>query len=83
MKTLAELKPSSTARIVRVEAGYGLKARLTGMGFVPGAKVKILENIGGHIVVVVGEPIGRTVALSRGIASKVIVEEEKDSKIHN
>jgi ferrous iron transport protein A len=67
--------PSNTiATIVQVDAGPGLKSRLLNMGFVSGAKVKVLKNSSGQIIVALEGGLGRVVALSRGIAKKIIVE---------
>jgi len=66
----------AVAVVVDVDAGPGLRSRLINMGFVAGARVRVLKNGGGHLLVSVGEGPGRTVALSRGAANKIIVEVE-------
>jgi ferrous iron transport protein A len=73
---LSATPPGAVAVVVDVDAGPGLRSRLMNMGFVAGARVRVLENGGGHLLVSVGEGPGRTVVLSRGAANKIIVEVE-------
>ncbi|MDK6028755.1 FeoA domain-containing protein [Ignisphaera sp. 4213-co] len=70
---LADAQPNTVVTIIDIDAGPGLKARLLGMGFVSGAKLKVIENRDGHIVVALDSGYGRVVALSKGIAKKIIV----------
>jgi ferrous iron transport protein A len=73
---LSATPPGAVAVVIDVDAGPGLRSRLMNMGFVAGARVRVLENSGGHLLVSVGEGSGRTVVLSRGAANKIIVEVE-------
>ncbi|MEL9940959.1 MAG: FeoA family protein [Ignisphaera sp.] len=76
---LADLPPNAVATVVDIVAGPGLKARLIGMGFVNGAKIKVIDNSSGHVIVALDSGFGRVVALSRGVANKIIVEVSQQS----
>ena len=71
---LAEAPPNAVVTVVGIDAGPGLKARLVGMGFVSGARVRVLDNRSGHVIVALEGGSGRVVALSRGLADKIVVE---------
>ncbi|MBU1698688.1 MAG: ferrous iron transport protein A [Candidatus Eisenbacteria bacterium] len=59
-------------RLVSVEAGYGLQGRLTAMGLIPGAEIKVLRNsIQGPFLI---EVKGGRIMLGRGMAQKIMVE---------
>jgi ferrous iron transport protein A len=70
---LETLPPGHRARVVRIEGGRGLVARLTRLGVVPGAEVKVVSRapVGGPVLVEVN---GAQVALGRGVARKVVVD---------
>ena len=68
---LVFLPPGSRARVVSIDSGYGLRTRLLQMGLTPGAIVEIVDNTRGPIIIRVR---GVTIALGRGMASKIIVE---------
>jgi len=58
-------------RLIAVEAGRGLQARLAAMGLVPGAEIQVIRNSGhGPFVIAVK---GSRVMLGRGMAHKIIV----------
>ncbi len=67
---LSVLPKGSKAIIVGILGGRGLITRLMQMGLTPGAMVEVVENQAGPIVIRVR---GTTIALGRGIASKIIV----------
>jgi Fe2+ transport system protein FeoA len=68
---LSTLPDGTRARFVRVEAGAGLKARLTAMGLSPGVGVTVVNNRGaGPFVVAVRDT---RIVLGRGMAHKVFV----------
>jgi len=58
-------------RIVRIYAGKGLTQRLMELGLTNGAELRILKNDVGPLLLHVR---GVTIALGRGVASKVLVE---------
>ncbi len=72
-KTLAEVEEGRVVRIVDVVAGRGAAAMLYNLGLRPGARVEVVKSGPGPIVV---RAEGSTFSIGRGLASKVIVEEE-------
>ncbi|HUW99380.1 MAG TPA: FeoA family protein [Phycisphaerae bacterium] len=72
---LSALPDGARARLVRVEAGHGLRARLTAMGLAPGAEVQVVANRGGGPFVVAVH--GTRIVLGRGMAHKVYVVSEE------
>ncbi|HUX15254.1 MAG TPA: FeoA family protein [Phycisphaerae bacterium] len=68
---LSSLADGARARLVRVEAGHGLRSRLTAMGLRPGAEVRVVNNRGAGPFVVAVE--GTRIVLGRGMAHKVYV----------
>ncbi len=72
VKTLINASKGSKVKVVDVVAGTGLKNRLMQMGLTPGTVVEVVENSRGPIIVSVK---GVTLALGRGMASKIVVED--------
>ncbi|MEM1680842.1 MAG: FeoA family protein [Sulfolobales archaeon] len=72
-KTLINVPSGSKVKIVDIIAGYGLKDRLMQMGLTPGTVVDVVENSKGPIIISVK---GVTLALGRGMASKIVVSDE-------
>ena len=68
---LSSLADGARASLTRVEAGQGLRARLTAMGLRPGAEVRVVNNRGAGPFVVAVE--GARIVLGRGMAHKVYV----------
>lgn len=69
---LAFLGENEEAVIVEVDGGRGLTRRLMELGFVRGAKVKVLRSHSPGPILV--EVSGSRVALGKGVASKILVE---------
>lgn len=70
--SLSEAKAGQTVRLVRVQAGHGLKHRLAAMGLLANTKIKVLRNEGrGQLIVNVR---GTKVVLGRGMSEKMMVE---------
>jgi len=71
--TLIQVKKGQSVKIVRFKGGIGLESKLRQLGLIPGDQARVLRHapLGGPILV---EIDGRSIALGRGIASKVIVE---------
>jgi len=68
---LSELKAGEEATLHGFDAGHGLISRLSALGFTPGARVTMLQNIGnGPLIVKVRDT---RIALGRGEAMKVRV----------
>lgn len=71
-KTLADLSPGETARIVAISGpGRGLRLRLHSLGLRPGARVRLINRGPGGPVLV--EVDGYRLALGRGVARRVLV----------
>ncbi len=72
-----ELDEKKKAKVVDVEGGLGLKKRLSQMGIHPGDIVTVLRYgpLGGAVVI---EVHGFQLALGRGVASKIYVEEVRE-----
>ena len=68
---LAMVGPGRRVRLVAIDAGRGLQARLAAMGLVPGVDLEVIRNAmcGPFIVAVKGS----RVMLGRGMAHKIIV----------
>lgn len=70
---LLDTPKNKTVMIVDYEGGKGVGFKLRQLGLCPGRKVKILRYapLGGPVMIDID---GRSVALGRGIASRVEVE---------
>jgi len=72
---LAMVGTGEVITVVGVNAGRGLTKRLADMGLVPGTKLRIVNSqISGPVIV---EVRGSRLALGRGIAQKIMVEEQR------
>lgn len=72
-QTLIELKSGELAKVVTIVGGKGASLRLAAHGIVPGVVVEKVGNLaGGPVVLKIGQS---QVAIGRGLASKVIVED--------
>jgi len=71
---LSTIPQGERARLVGVEAGQGLRARLAAMGLVPGTEVLMISNRGGGPAVV--EVRGTRLALGRGMAGRIKVKRD-------
>jgi ferrous iron transport protein A len=72
--TLDQILENSKAKVIDIRGGPGIRQRLSQMGIHPGDEIKILRYgvLRGPILI---EVHGSQVALGRGIASKIVVEE--------
>lgn len=68
VRPLSSYRAGEAARVVRVEAGRGLKQRLMALGLVPGTEVYILNADWGPMTLCVNNS---RVALGRGMAAKI------------
>ena len=75
---LSEVFNGKYLRVIRFEKGRGLEQKLCQLGILPGDTGRVLRQVpcGGPVLL---EIHGRTIALGRGVASKVIVEEIEQS----
>ena len=71
---LDEVHEDKKARVIEVQGGWGVRRRLGQMGIHPGDIITVLRYgaLGGPILI---ELHGFQVALGRGIASRITVEE--------
>ncbi len=72
---LGLLAPGQGGLIKDITGGRHIRCRLTELGFIPGAKVRVWQNQPwGPLIVSLGD--GR-VAIGRGVAQKILVEEAR------
>lgn len=69
-RKLTDLQEGKTGKVDKVVAGRGATKRLYEMGFNTGARVKIIKNDSGPVIVSLH---GNKLALGRGLASKIIL----------
>ena len=65
--------PGKPLRVLSIRAGWGLNRRLLGIGLTPGAEVRVLSTGGPGPLEI--ELRGSRIALGRGAAQKIVVEE--------
>jgi len=70
------LKTGKIGIIHSLKGGHGFKSRLSVLGFTPGTEVRMIQNFGHGPVIV--EIKDTNIALGRGEAMKVIIEESED-----
>jgi ferrous iron transport protein A len=72
--TLDQVNENRKAEVIDIQGGQGIRQRLSQMGIHPGDTITILRYgaLRGPILI---EIHGSQVALGRGIASRIIVEE--------
>ncbi len=70
---LADVKPGSKVKVVRIRGGLGIRQRLSCLGIHPGDLMLVQASgiMRGPVVVSIH---GNKVALGRGVASKILVE---------
>lgn len=69
---LAQLPAGEQATLLAFSSGRAIVNRLASLGFTPGAKILMVQNLGrGPLIVTVR---GAQVALGRGEAEKIIIE---------
>ena len=71
--TLSQVQAGELVRIERFQGGRNLEFKLRQLGLIPGDIIRVLRQapLGGPVLI---EADGRTIALGRGVASKVVVE---------
>jgi ferrous iron transport protein A len=70
---LSAVQSGTLVRIHQIRGGHGFLSRLASLGFTPGAPLKVIQNYGhGPIIVSLRDT---RVALGRGEAAKIVVEE--------
>ncbi len=76
-KPLTDFASGETLRVVRIDAGRGLRQRLLAMGIVPGGDVHILKTNHGPITLCVNTS---RLALGRGMAAKIFARAESPAE---
>ena len=75
--TLSTVQTGTVVRINEIRGGHGFLSRLASLGFTPGAPLRVIQNYGhGPIIVSLRDT---RVALGRGEAAKIVVEQAKGS----
>lgn len=74
--SLLDVETGQCVRVIRLEGGSGLADKLTQHGLFPGDYVQVVRRapLGGPVLVAVH---GREIALGRGVAQKIVVEDGK------
>ena len=70
-KTLAGVKPGQTVRLIRIDVGPRLMARLAAMGMLPHMEITVVRN--GHPGPCVVSVRDSKVVLGRGMADRIEV----------
>ena len=72
--TLDQIEENKKARVIDIQGGWGVRGRLGHMGIHPGDIITVLRYgaLGGPILI---EVHGFQVALGRGVAARILVEE--------
>jgi len=73
MKTLLQISPGDSVRVIDFDGGINLRSKLTQYGIYPGDCLHLLRKapLGGPLLVACND---REIALGRGVAEKIIVE---------
>lgn len=71
--SLIELKNNRTARVLAISGGPGFSAKLQGLGIRVGSRIIKISHASGPVVVKTGSV---QIAIGRGMAARIMVEEE-------
>jgi ferrous iron transport protein A len=78
LRSLSDLSANSESTVRELRGGENFVSRMAALGFTVGVRVKMIQNYGrGPLIALVRDS---RVALGRGEALKVIVEETKDGE---
>lgn len=69
---LSEAQEGKKVKVVSIKAGRKLKSRLEGLGIIPGSTMRVIKNSWGPVLV---EVLGRKIAIGRGQAQKIEVQQ--------
>ena len=72
VKFLSEIPEGKEVVVKQITGGRGIRSRLEGLGIYAGQTIKVLKNGWGPVLL---EVMGRKVAIGRGQAKKILVEE--------
>lgn len=76
-KSLLEFEAGETVRVVRIDAGRGLKQRLLSLGLVPGADLYLIGNRHGPVMLCFDSS---RIAIGRGAAAKIYAMPSPDER---
>ena len=76
VKSLLEFDRGATVRVVKIDAGRGLKQRLLSLGLVPGADIYVLDNRHGPVKLCFNNS---RIAVGRRVAAKVLATAAPDT----
>jgi ferrous iron transport protein A len=72
---LLQVQNGKTVRVIKINGGQGMVHKLHQLGLLPGDYARVLRHapLGGPVMVEVG---GRSIALGRGVASRIEVVDD-------
>jgi len=75
MTRLLQISPGTSARVIDFDGGVNLRTKLTQYGIHPGDCLRVLRKapMGGPLLIECNQ---REIALGRGVADKIIVEND-------
>ena len=77
VQSLSQLDTGRTAAVEALRGGHGFRSRLAALGFTPGARITMLQNVGrGPIIVTLRDT---RIALGRGEANRILVVLDRDA----
>jgi ferrous iron transport protein A len=71
MMPLTMANPGNEVTLKAIRGGRGLRSKLYSVGLIPGARITMMSNRGGPIMIAVNDT---RLALGFGMASKIMVE---------
>ena len=79
-KPLTELGPAEEGRIIALQGGRGLQARLRALGLVEGQVIRKLSSLvwGGPVIVLINRA---QVAIGKGMARRIIVTTDRNRRV--
>ena len=75
---LIDVDPGKQVKVTGVRGGHAVASKLRQLGLLPGDRARVMRQapFGGPILI---EISGRTIALGRGVAAKILVEVEQEN----
>ncbi|ADY73974.1 FeoA family protein [Desulfurobacterium thermolithotrophum DSM 11699] len=70
---LVDIPSGKSVKIIDITGGMGMRNRLAAIGIYPGATIKVVKAPPGPMII---EAAGTRLALGKGMASRIEVEEE-------
>jgi ferrous iron transport protein A len=65
------VREGEVVRVTSIHGGRGVHRRLRDLGINSGCELKVVQNNGGPVIVIVGDS---RMGLGRGVADKIVVE---------